>query len=86
MQIVTRILSVVGLVLVLPVAWGLARGDLAAADAGIRAVVVLGGVVVARWALPKAVLAFADTLDGSWRGDPPALEAVAADDDDAARR
>ena len=72
-----------GLVLLAPIAWGTAFGEVSLADAGLRAVAVLVVVVVGGRVATKMILAFADTLDGRWRGDRPG-EADAADEADLA--
>jgi hypothetical protein len=66
---VTAALAVCGLVALLPVAWGLALGRVGLADAGVRAIATVVVVVVAGRLLTRALLFFADTLDGRWRGD-----------------
>lgn len=72
MHRVTAIFAAVGLLLLAPIAWGTAFGEVSLADAGLRAVVVLAVVVAGGRLATKAILGFADTLDGRWRGDRPA--------------
>lgn len=77
MILIRRILAGVGLMLLLPVAVGLVTGSIDLADAGIRATTLFAAILVLRKALPAAVIYFADTLDGTWRGEP-----VGANDED----
>ncbi|MEO1062711.1 MAG: hypothetical protein AAFZ07_14955 [Actinomycetota bacterium] len=71
MHRVTALFAAMGLVLLAPIAWGTAFGEVALSDAGLRAVAVLAVVVIGGRVATKLVLAFADTLDGRWRGDRP---------------
>ncbi len=70
MTVVNRILAVGGLLIVIPVSWGLVQGRLTLADAGVRAAALLIGIFVLRRAVPWLVLRFADTLDGGARPEP----------------
>lgn len=81
MHRVTAIFAAIGLVLLAPIAWGTAFGEVALSDAGLRAVVVLGVVVIGGRVATRLILAFADTLDGRWRGDRPGEEAPSEDAD-----
>ena len=80
MHRVTAIFAAVGLVLLAPIAWGTAFGEVSLSDAGLRAVVVLVVVVVGARLATKAILGFADTLDGRWRGERPAGREASTED------
>ncbi len=69
MHKVTAIFAACGLMLLAPIAWGTAFGEVSLADAGLRAVAVLAVVIIGAQIATKAILAFADTLDGRWRGE-----------------
>lgn len=73
MALVRRIAAIAGLVLLVPLALAVARGQIGLADAGLRAAVVVIVVVLVTRLTPRVVLAFADTLDGTWKGEPVAL-------------
>jgi hypothetical protein len=66
---VTAIFAAVGLMLLAPIAWGTAFGQVALSDAGMRAVVVLAVVVIGGRVATRMILVFADTLDGRWSGE-----------------
>jgi len=66
---IQRALAVLGLLVLVPVAWGLFNGRLSLADAGLRAGAILVVVVALGRLGPWLVLRFADTLDGTWKGD-----------------
>ncbi|MEM9035337.1 MAG: hypothetical protein AAGA99_21840 [Actinomycetota bacterium] len=74
----TALLAAAGLAALLPVAWGLAFGEIGLADAGVRAVVTVVAVLVAARVITRGLLLFADTLDGRWKGAVSAPEADAA--------
>ena len=74
MHRVTAIFAAVGLVLLAPIAWGTAFGEVALSDAGLRAVVVLAVVVIGGRVATRMILAFADTLDGCWKGERPGAQ------------
>jgi hypothetical protein len=74
MILIRRVLAGIGLVLLVPVAVGLITGSINLADAGVRAATVFGVILVLRKLLPKLVIWFADTLDGTWRGEPPVTD------------
>lgn len=81
MHRVVALLAAAGLAALLPVAWGLAFGHIGLADAGIRAAVTVVVVVVGGRLLTKALLLFADTLDGRWKGEVGSADATSAVDE-----
>lgn len=70
MTLIQRLLAGLGLVLLIPLAVGLISGTVSLPEAGLRAVTIFVGVLVLRRVVPRLVLMFADTLDGTWRGEP----------------
>lgn len=83
MQLIRRILAVVALCGLVPLAWTVVTGRTSLAAAGLRAVVLLVVVLVLHRVLTRAVLLFADTLDGRWRGERHDADEGAPTDTDA---
>jgi hypothetical protein len=65
---IRRWLAIVSLVIMLPMAWQLAIGQVGLLDAGMRAGVLLVAVFVIGRLLAFGARQFADTLDGAWEG------------------
>lgn len=68
--------AMVGLVFMALIGWGLATGSMSLFDGGIRAAGVLVGVLVVSSLLRFGVRQFADTLDGTWIGEPRVIEST----------
>jgi len=47
-NLVRRAAAIVGAIVMFPIAWNMLLGELTASDAGLRAAMVFGGVIVAR--------------------------------------
>jgi hypothetical protein len=71
---IRRWLAIVALVIMLPMAWQLARGQVGLLDAGMRAGVLLVAVFLIGRLLVFGAKQFADTLDGAWEGKVNDLE------------
>lgn len=71
MHSIRRWLAVAGLVIMFPMAWQLAAGQVGLLDAGKRAGFLLVGILILGRFLSFGVKQFADTLDGTWEGNAP---------------
>ncbi len=74
MYSIRRWLAIVALVIMLPMAWQLALGQIGLLDAGMRAGVLLVAVFLLGRLLVFGARQFADTLDGAWEGKVSNLE------------
>lgn len=68
MHSIRRWLAVAGLVIMFPMAWQLAAGQVGLLDAGKRSGFLLVGILILGRFLSFGVKQFADTLDGTWEG------------------
>jgi len=68
MYSIRRWLAIAALVIMLPMAWQVAMGQIGLFDAGKRAAVLLVAVFLIGRLLIFGVRQLADTLDGTWEG------------------